>query len=209
MNYWERWIGAWKKKTGHLSLIEKGAYGELLDYQYANDAQFLPLDSQALYRIAGAIKRDECAAVDSVMRQCYERSEQGFANSRATEEIEKRAAFVSKQRELAQRRWSKPDADGEVKPKKSVPKANGKHPISDDWLPSDPIIAKLSDEFKLTSTDLQRYFDHFVSSCKAKGYKYADFDAAFVNSVRTDWPKLRDASGKPKQKSTNPMEGAI
>ena len=71
-------------------------------------------------------------------------------------------------------------------------KANGKHPISDDWLPSERTIQRLGEEFKLSQAELQKYFDHFVSSCKAKDYRYKDFDAAFSNSVRADWPRLRE-----------------
>ena len=72
-------------------------------------------------------------------------------------------------------------------------KSNGLHPISDDWLPSEKTIARLGAEFKLTQPQIQAYFDHFVSACKSKDYRYKDFDAAFSNSVRADWPRLRES----------------
>lgn len=34
---------------------------------------------------------------------------------------------------------------------------------------------------------------HFTNACKAKGYEYADWDAAFRNAISNDWAKL----GKP------------
>ena len=34
--------------------------------------------------------------------------------------------------------------------------------------------------------------DEFISSAKANGRKYADWDEAFMNAVRKDWAKIGD-----------------
>ncbi|MGH8789763.1 MAG: hypothetical protein ACREYA_32415 [Cupriavidus necator] len=39
--------------------------------------------------------------------------------------------------------------------------------------------------------NLVEHLEAFVRKCKAKGYTYADWDAAFMEAVREDWAKLR------------------
>ena len=133
MNYWQRWIGDWKRKTAHLSACEQGVYGELLDYCYANDTPIVPLDQRAACRIAGASGREECAAVAAILEQFFDRTETGFMHARVAEEMAKRATYSEAQRALAKRRWER-----EEKP--ATPKGNGKDhtptPLP-EWIPSD------------------------------------------------------------------------
>lgn len=49
--------------------------------------------------------------------------------------------------------------------------------------------------------DLAAYLDHFRDKATAKGYQYADWDAAFRNAVRDDWAGLRK---KPAGVTTQP-----
>jgi len=69
-------------------------------------------------------------------------------------------------------------------------------PLPEGWEPAEQTNEKLSREFGLVPEDVARYVAAFRDICKAKGYQYKDFDAAFCNAVRQDWPKLRDRSGK-------------
>jgi hypothetical protein len=46
---------------------------------------------------------------------------------------------------------------------------------------------------------LERHFEHFVGTAKAKGYTYVDWDEAFMNAIRKNWaaidaPKKRVAA---------------
>lgn len=41
---------------------------------------------------------------------------------------------------------------------------------------------------------LAEHLDAFARKCRAKGYAYADWDAAFQEAVREDWAKLRGSS---------------
>lgn len=116
MNYWPRWIGDWKKKTAALSLGQKGAYGELLDYAYITE-QPLPADKEELYRICGALSKDECAAVDKVVDRFFVLSESGYGHPRVSEELAKRHLYVEAQKERAHMRWHKAA--------KPAPKGNG------------------------------------------------------------------------------------
>lgn len=64
--------------------------------------------------------------------------------------------------------------------------------LPDDWLPSESTVSKLGREFGLrVPEDVDRYVAAFRDACKARDYRYKDFDAAFANCVRQDWPKLR------------------
>lgn len=67
--------------------------------------------------------------------------------------------------------------------------------VPDGWTPSEQCVENLSREFGLrVPEDVNRYVAAFHDACKAKGYRYKDFDAAFRNCVRQDWPKLRNGS---------------
>lgn len=68
-------------------------------------------------------------------------------------------------------------------------------PLPSDWLPSRETSEKLCREFGLVPEDVDRYVAAFHDICKSKGYEYKDFDAAFSNAVRQDWPKYR--AGRP------------
>lgn len=69
-----------------------------------------------------------------------------------------------------------------------------KRTLPDDWKPNPSTIATLCQEFNLSATEGKKYEEAFRDMCRAKGYKYSDFDAAFRNCVRQDWPKLRNGS---------------
>lgn len=49
------------------------------------------------------------------------------------------------------------------------------------------------------------YLDHFINTCHANGYQYADFDAAFKNAIDKDWAGVRSQrAGSGKQRSSVP-----
>lgn len=43
---------------------------------------------------------------------------------------------------------------------------------------------------KHSDSDLQRHLDHFVGRAVAKDYRYADWDQAFINAIRSNWAKI-------------------
>jgi hypothetical protein len=64
--------------------------------------------------------------------------------------------------------------------------------LPEGWKPSEQCVGNLSREFGLVPEDVDRYVAAFHDACRAKGYRYKDFDAAFRNCVRQDWPKYRN-----------------
>lgn len=123
MNYWERWIGDWKRKTAHLNAEQKGIYGELLDHCYATQKP-LPLEIEHVCRIAGARTPTECKAVEIILREFFFRTEDGYLNKRVQEEISKRLAYIGAQTERANKRWGK--REGSTATPLAAGKPNGK-----------------------------------------------------------------------------------
>ena len=81
-------------------------------------------------------------------------------------------------------------------PKSKTKPKTEKQPLPDGWYPSESTITDLSNEFALRAEDVDRYVSGFRDACAANGYTYKDFNAAFRNCVRQDWPKLRGRNGK-------------
>lgn len=46
--------------------------------------------------------------------------------------------------------------------------------------------------------NLDRHLEHFINTAKAKGYKYIDWDRAFMNAISSNWAKIdnNEKSGK-------------
>lgn len=106
MDYWYRWIGDWKRKTSHLSLEQKGVYNELLDHFYATE-QPLPEDIDALCRLAGAQTDSEIVAVKYVIARFWKRTEQGYINDKALEQLQWAQDKRGKASAAARTRWGK------------------------------------------------------------------------------------------------------
>ena len=96
MNFYKRWIGDYRRDTGHLSLIEHGAYTLMLDAFYASEKP-LPIDRVRLYRLLGASEQNEVAAVELVLSEFWKEAEAGFVNSRALREIGRAAEYSAEQ----------------------------------------------------------------------------------------------------------------
>ena len=193
--------------TRHLTMAQDGAYW-LLMANYYWDGLLPP--KPALYRLCKAGSASERADVDIVLDQFFQLGENGYTHNRIEREREKLGAMVRGKRKAgaasAEKRWSGHEKKTPAR-KSSKGAANGKHPISDDWLPSSALCERLGAEFKISQAELQKYFDHFVSACRAKDYRYKDFDAAFSNSVRADWPRLREGGKPAKPDPFNPGPG--
>lgn len=86
MNYYERHLGDYARDTAHLSILEHGVYGLLLDRYYATE-QGIPADQ--VHRLARARSDDERQAVDVVLSDFFDLVDGLWINHRAEEEITK------------------------------------------------------------------------------------------------------------------------
>lgn len=102
--WYPRYPRDFRAKTIHLNLTERGAYDALLDHYYELQSP-LPVDHDALYRIAGAFSEQDRAAVDRVAKEFFENGDGTLTNERCEEELAKMRARSEQQSELANRRW--------------------------------------------------------------------------------------------------------
>ena len=65
MNFYKHFIGDYARATGHLSILEHGAYRLMLDHFYGT-CRPLPSNKKALYRLLRAETEAERRAIDGV-----------------------------------------------------------------------------------------------------------------------------------------------
>lgn len=89
VNYFEFWIGDYKRDTARLGLIEHGAYQQLMLAYYAEE-EALPATYDELYQIAAAVTAADKAAVRKVADRFFPVAEDGLRHkNRIDEEIAK------------------------------------------------------------------------------------------------------------------------
>ena len=111
MNYYERHIGDYLKDTAHLSLLEHGVYGRLLDVYYTRECGIEEADAA---RLIGARAKDEKAALQTVLIEFFELASGVWTHKRCDAEIKR---YMEKQRKAsasANARWKKdkPHSEG-------------------------------------------------------------------------------------------------
>ncbi len=118
MNYYERHLGDYSKDTAHLTMIEHGAYGLLLDRYYGTEAG-IPADQ--VHRIARARTKEEKAAVDVVLAEFFQLVDGVWINKRAEEEIAKAHVKINTAKENGKKggrpRNVKTGSENETQPK--------------------------------------------------------------------------------------------
>lgn len=105
MNYYERHIGDYLKDTAHLSLLEHGVYGRLLDVYYTREG---PISDAEAARLIGARSREEKAALRAILAEFFFMAEGSldWSHKRCDAEV---ARYQDKQRKAkasADARWS-------------------------------------------------------------------------------------------------------
>lgn len=100
-------INDWRTKTAGLSLEEKGAYRELMDWFYALEGR-LPSDQERLCRILGVQTQSERTAIAYITQRFWSETPDGFlTQSRAAKELEKIKTKSIKASKSAQSKYNK------------------------------------------------------------------------------------------------------
>ena len=105
MNYFEHHIGDYVAATSHLSFVEDAAYSRLIRIYY-RDEKPLPLELKVVQRLAGARTREEKVAVETVLAEFFQASEDGWHSKRCDEEIARFREKREKARRSADARWN-------------------------------------------------------------------------------------------------------
>ena len=87
MHYYQHNIADYRKDTSHLTLLEHGAYRQLLDQYYLNEEP-LSLDETKLFRLLSAKTTEEKNAIKSVLEDFFTQTETGFIHRRCEIEIQ-------------------------------------------------------------------------------------------------------------------------
>lgn len=137
MHYYSHNIGDYRKDTGHLSLLEHGVYRQLLDTCYLSEKP-LNLDHAELMRTHCARTADEMRAVETVLKDFFVSTPEGYIHKRCDIEIE---AFHSKSdsaRESAKARWARVRAEKEAEAMRTHSEGNANHkPLTINQEPED------------------------------------------------------------------------
>lgn len=98
MKQYRKDLTAFIPSCAHLTLLEEGVYNRLLDLYYAKERP-IPGDIDAACRLCRAHTTEECAAVESVLREFFTLAEEGWVQARAEKEIKRLSARATASRE--------------------------------------------------------------------------------------------------------------
>lgn len=104
MNYYERHIGDYLKDTAHLSLLEHGVYGRLLDVYYTREA---PIPAAQVERLSGVRTKEERDALRNVLDEFFTVDGDLLRHGRCDREIDRYQEKQRKAAASANARWKK------------------------------------------------------------------------------------------------------
>ena len=104
MHFYQFNIGDYKSHTEHLSEMEDLVFRRLLDLYYLHESP-LPLDIETIARLIRM--RAHCECIADVLREFFERTDDGWLNRRAQSEIEKVGKKSKQAKDAANSRWLK------------------------------------------------------------------------------------------------------
>ena len=144
--YMPFYTGDYYRDTRHLSMLQHGAYRQLLDHCWDQKGP-LPLDMARCFRICGAVSKEEQDAVTSIISEFFVRMDDGHYNKRMQQEIERSASISSTRADAAHTRWKAREAlqrmnaashDANALQMQSTSNANGPSPSPSPSLTSTP-----------------------------------------------------------------------
>ena len=135
MHYYPHNIGDYRKDTSHLSLLEHGIYRQLLDSYYLDEVP-LSNDLAKLMRSHSVRNADEQQALQNVLTDFFELTENGYIHKRCEDIIAKFHGKSESARASAMARWGRQNKDSNTnaKPTQSEGNAN-QEPITNNHKP--------------------------------------------------------------------------
>jgi uncharacterized protein YdaU (DUF1376 family) len=99
------YTGDYRRDTPHLSMMEHGAYRQMLDFCWDQRGP-LPLDERRIFAICNARSAEEMGAVRNVLSEFFVSMDDGHYNKRIQEEIERCSVISGKRAGAAHERWN-------------------------------------------------------------------------------------------------------
>jgi len=106
LNYYEHHLGDYLRHTAHLSMLEDGAYRRLIDAYYIREAP-LPNELREVFRLVRAQSKQDREAVETVLREFFTESPDGWRHGRCEHEIERFRLKSEKARASIRSRWER------------------------------------------------------------------------------------------------------
>lgn len=158
MHYYSHNIGDYRRDTGHLTMLEHGAYRQLLDTYYLSEKP-LTLNHADLMRTHCARTADEVLAVENVLKDFFVATEEGYVHKRCDVEIEAFHAKSASASESAKARWARVRAEKEAHAMRTHSEGNTNHkPITNNQEPIDQKHLSLdSDPDELPKAQRMKY----------------------------------------------------
>lgn len=103
MNFYKHHLGDYSAATAHLSWDEDCAYRRLLDAYYKREAP-IPVDMKEAQRLARATTPSQRRAVETVLREFFIKSDEGWHQKRCDEELAKALSQGETNRRIAEER---------------------------------------------------------------------------------------------------------
>lgn len=127
MHHYPFHIGDFRAGCIHMTKLERWMYRDLLDVVYDTERP-LPADHELVFRAVGARTQEERDAVEAVLKEKFELTEDGYVNRRVESEIEKYHKKADSARNANQKRWAsdvhlKSDTD-QIATKNQEPRTN-------------------------------------------------------------------------------------
>jgi uncharacterized protein YdaU (DUF1376 family) len=188
------WLGGTMTMTRH----HKGAYMDILMAQFNEGHMSL----QQIKTVLG--EKDE-HLWEEVLKKKFKEDESGlFYNEKLENEIVKRRVFTeSRRRNLSHTGKHMEDHKGsdmglrmenenENENKNNKSKCKPKTPLPDNFEISDRVRKWASEKGHV---NLEQHLESFKLKCRAKDYRYVNWDDAFMNAIRDNWANISNASG--------------
>ena len=212
MHYYDFNIADYRKDTLHLSRVEHSIYRELIDEYFLSESP-IPNDVRWLGRRLRLTSEHENECLINVLHDFFVLENDCWKHKRCEEVI---AAYKDKKKKsseagkasAAKRLSNKCSTDvqhtfnersTDVQPTNNQEPITNNHSKRKAQKTSIPSGFCVSDSVKQWAEEkgyaqLDRHLAHFIDCCQAKGYQYADWDAAFRNAIKGNWAKVEQAA---------------
>lgn len=172
MHYYSHNVGDYRRDTTHLSLLEHGAYRQLMDTYYLTEKP-LTLVHADLMRTHSARNAEEVLAIENVLKDFFLRTDDGYIHKRCDVEIEAFHAKSTSARESAKARWDRVRLEKEADAMRTHSEGNANNkPITNNQEPSKSTCPQQADDgHKFRFAEIQEAYNRICSptlpACRA------------------------------------------
>lgn len=194
MNYYSFHIGDYRRDTTHFSMLEHGAYRQLIDWLYL-DEKPIPKETEVVFRRLSARTEEEKKAIKIVLSEMFELTEEGYVQHRCMEEISSYKGKADRARQAGKLggRPKKTEVVISGLSKETEEKANHK-PITNNQEPvlkpsnTTVLLVAGGDAPKCPHQEIIALYHKILPQC----HQIRDWTAAREKALATRWKEKRE-----------------